>query len=72
MGALVLVYIIEEVDAHAQNAHLEWLSSIPRLGVVPRPLRKICWLIDICGMSEGQAIVKKAKQSLSQNLELVA
>ena len=70
MGALVFVYIIEEVaHAHAQNAPLEWLLSIPGLGVVPRPLSKICWLIDICGMSEGQAIVKTAKQSLSQNLE---
>ena len=37
MRALVLVYIIEEVaHAHAQNAPLEWFSSTPGLGVVPK------------------------------------
>ena len=41
----IFVYIIEEVaHAHVQNVPLEWFSSIPAIGVVPRLLSQICWL----------------------------
>ena len=51
MGTLVFVYIIEEVaHAHAQNAPLERLLSIPGLGVVScRPgswARSAGWVFD--------------------------
>ena len=44
MSALVFVYIVEVAHSLAQNAPLEWFSSIPGQGVVPRLLSEICWL----------------------------
>ena len=51
MRALIFVYIIEDyiieevAHAHVQNAPLEWFLSTPGLGVMPRLLREICWLL---------------------------
>ena len=56
---LICVYIIEEVaHAHAQNAPLEWFSSIPWLRVVStvqaleRHLLVAYPVIHICGFTE--------------------
>ena len=45
MRALIFVYIIEEfAHAHVNIIPLEWFSSTPGPGVVPRLLSEICWL----------------------------
>ena len=58
MRAFIFDYIKQEVaHAHAQNAPLEWFSSTPGLGAVPRMLSQICWLhitvIDIHGLTSS-------------------
>ena len=45
MRDVVFVYIIEKVaHAYEHTAPIEWFSSTPGLGVVPRLLSEICWL----------------------------
>ena len=56
--ALIFVYIIGEVaHAHAQNAPIEWFLSTSGLGVVPRLLSAVLWLIKICNLSHVGLIV---------------
>ena len=44
MRAIMFVYIIEAAHTDAQNASVEWFWSTIGLGVMPRPISKICWL----------------------------